>query len=89
MKLIQRGQSNCHELRFANGNSVLFSYETVVAVSVGAISTSTTNYIGVYRTAAKYSATTTRHINAWTKTTKTLPQEELEALARLAVIPLS
>ena len=87
MKLIQRGQSNCHELRFANGNSVLFSYETVVAVSVGAISTSTTSYIGVYRTAAKYSATT-RHINAWTKTTKTLPQEELEALARLASIPL-
>jgi hypothetical protein len=88
MKLIQRGQTNCHELRFANGNSVLFSYETVVAVDVGVISTSTTSYIGIYRTAAKYSATTTRHINAWTMTTKTLPQEELEALARLAALPL-
>lgn len=89
MKLIKRFGSNCHELMFGNGNSILFSYETVVAVSVGAISTSTTSYIGVYRTAAKYSATTTRHINAWTKTTKTLPQEELEALARLAALPLA
>ena len=82
-------KASCYELELDNGVSVLFSYETVVAVSVGAISTSTTNYIGVYRTAAKYSATTTRHINAWTKTTKTLPQEELEALARGAAIPLS
>jgi hypothetical protein len=88
MKLINRG-NNCHELVFSNGNSVLFSYETVVAVSVGAISTSTTNYIGVYRTTSKYSASTTRHIDAWTSTTKTLPQEEIEVLARHAAIPLA
>jgi hypothetical protein len=85
MKLISHG-TNSNELVFGNGNSVLFSYETVVAVSVGLTAGHTADYIGVYKSAAKYSKTTSRHINAWTNTTKTLPQAELENLARLAAV---
>ena len=48
--------SNQTEVIMNNGNHVLFSYETPVAVS-------TVN--GMYVTETKYSNTTTRHINKW------------------------
>lgn len=79
-------KANCHELRSANGNSVLFSYETVVAVALNQpIDTALSTYVGVYKTAEKFSKTTSAHVNAWTATTKTLPQSELEALAERAI----
>ena len=53
MKVKQIG-SNQTEIIMNNGNHVLFSYETPVAVS-------TVN--GMYVTETKYSNTTTRHIN--------------------------
>ena len=81
MKLKQIG-TNCHELMFANGNSVLFSYETAVAV---ALAQPISGFMGVYRTSEKYSKTTTSHINAWTATTKTLPHEEFLALVNAAI----
>ena len=55
MKVKQIG-SNQTEIIMNNGNHVLFSYETPVAVS-------TVN--GMYVTETKYSNTTTRHINKW------------------------
>lgn len=80
MKLVSRG-ANCHELVYPNGNSVLFSYETPVAVSfslpIGKL------VPGVYRTAGKFSKTTSKHINAWTNTTRLLDQGELESVAAI------
>jgi hypothetical protein len=88
MKLKQHS-SNCHELALARG-AVLFSYETPVAISFDYPTkvkfTSEqldieAEFYGVYRTDVKYSKTTTKHINAWTATTRTLSQEVLEDLA--------
>jgi hypothetical protein len=73
---------NCNEVNFTNGNSVLFSYKTPVAV---VINLSWGNHKpGVYKTAEKFSNTTTKHINAWTSTTRTLPQDELVKMAEAA-----
>lgn len=76
MKLRQIN-NNCHELVTKNA-SILFSYEVPVAVSfdlpIG-------DKYGVYKTAEKHSTTTTRHINKWTATQRTLPQNDIEFLA--------
>ena len=48
--------SNQTEVIMNNGNHVLFSYETPVAVST---------IDGIFVTEEKYSNTTTRHINKW------------------------
>jgi hypothetical protein len=75
MKLRQIN-SNCHELVTRKG-TVLFSYETPVAVSfdlpIG-------DKWGVYKTAG-HSTTTTRHINEWTATQRTVLQNTLYAYA--------
>jgi len=65
--------SNQTEVIMNNGNHVLFSYETPVAVS-------TVN--GMYVTETKYSNTTTRHINKWCAgiDRKMVSQTELENL---------
>jgi hypothetical protein len=75
MKLRQIN-NNCHELVTSKG-TVLFSYETPVAVSfdlpIG-------DKWGTYKTAG-HSTTTTRHINKWTATQRTVLQETLYAYA--------
>lgn len=48
--------SNMTELELANGDVVLFSYKTPVAVRSTA---------GAFKTAYKWSPTTTRHISKW------------------------
>lgn len=68
---------NCHEMEFRLG-TVLFSYETPVAV---ALKDTLGSFVGVYKTDQKFSNTTTKHIKAWTATTKVLPQNTLEKLA--------
>lgn len=87
MKLKQHS-SNCHELALARG-AVLFSYETPVAISFDyptkvTLSTDGTKFelYGVYKTAEKFSKTTSKHINQWTATTRTLSQEVLVDFAR-------
>lgn len=85
MKLIKHSD-NANEIIFNTGNTVLFSYETPVAVSLADKVTVINpdgvelHYVGVYKTNAKFSKTTSRHINEWTNTTKVLPQDELERL---------
>lgn len=74
---------HCNELTFANGNSVLFSYETPVAIC---FALPFGHYLGIYKTEAKFSRTTSKHINAWTGTTKTLPQIDLENLVNAAAV---
>jgi hypothetical protein len=76
MKLRQIN-SNCNELVTKNG-SILFSYETPVAVS---FDLPMGDKWGVYKTAEKHSTTTTRHINKWTATVRALPQNVIEAYA--------
>lgn len=84
MKLIKRGD-NCHLLHFDNGTDVLFSYETPVAVALAnSVTDGVITYTGVYKTDAKFSKTTSRHVNAWTSTTKTLCDDELAYLIKLA-----
>lgn len=61
MKLRQIS-TNCHELVTKNG-SVLFSYETPVAVS---FDIKIGDKWGVYKTNEKFSKTTSKHINGWT-----------------------
>jgi hypothetical protein len=78
MKLKSIGP-NCHELQFGRG-SVLFSYETPVAV---ALSETVAGFVGVYKTQSKFSKTTSKHINNWTGTNKTLPQNVIENLSNL------
>jgi len=68
---------NCHEIEFRLG-SVLFSYETPVAV---AIKDTVGIFVGVYKTEQKFSKTTSKHISQWTSTTKVLPQNTIEQLA--------
>ena len=48
--------SNMTELTLTNGIRVLFSYQTPVACELNN---------GYYRTAKKWSQTTTKHINKW------------------------
>ena len=54
---VQSIGSNQTEVELANGTCVLFSYSTPVAALVPGK--------GWIRTAKKWSATTTKHINAW------------------------
>ena len=65
--------SNMTQLDLADGTSVLFSYRTPVACL-------TDN--GYYRTATKWSVTTSRHINKWLDgvNATTVDQEMLDAL---------
>ena len=96
MKIIQlrKINDNCHELD-AKGVLILFSYDTVVAISLPGVVHLTDvdaegvevdrHYIGVYKTEVKYSKTTSAHINKWTATSKTLPQDVLERLALAAL----
>lgn len=49
-------KANMTELHLANGDVVLFSYETPVAART---------MEGPFKTDKHWSATTTRHINAW------------------------
>ena len=76
MKLVKHSD-NSHEL-IVNGGSILFSYETPVAVSVHC---NLEDMVGVYKTEQKFSKTTSKHINQWTDTQKTLPQEEIVRIA--------
>ena len=78
MKLKSIGP-NCHELQFERG-SVLFSYETPVAV---ALNETVKGFVGVFKTEQKFSKTTSKHINGWTGTTKTLPQTVIENISNL------
>lgn len=48
--------SNMTELELANGDVVLFSYKTPVAIRSTA---------GAFKTDCRWSSTTTRHINKW------------------------
>jgi len=76
MKLRQIN-SNCHELITRKG-TILFSYETPVAVSYDlAIG----DRWGVYRTDRDTTPTTARHISKWTATVRCIPQNEIEACA--------
>ena len=84
MKLISHG-TNCNEIVFNNGTSVLFSYQTPVAVSIGFPVVPVT-FVGVHKTSEKYSSTTSKHINAWTATTKTMSQTDLERLIDQVIV---
>jgi len=84
MKLTTRSP-NCNVIEFDNGTSVLFSYSVPVAVAIGNPLKSVGS-VGIYKSSAKYSNSTNRHINAWTATTKTLPQAELEALINTVIV---
>lgn len=69
--------SNQTEVSLADGTEVLFSYETPVAALVPGK--------GWLRTAKKWSATTTKHTNAWLRkncggTVQDVPQWELDQL---------
>lgn len=76
MKLRQI-KTNCHELVTRKG-TILFSYETPVAVSYDiAIG----EKWGCYKTSEKFGATTSKHISAWTDTLRAIPQNEIEACA--------
>ncbi|AFC21234.1 hypothetical protein GAP31_053 [Cronobacter phage vB_CsaM_GAP31] len=48
--------ANQTEITKSNGDQVFVSYSTPVAAIIGGLS---------YKTDRKYSATTTRHVNAW------------------------
>ena len=67
--------SNMTQLDLNNGYQVLFSYQTPVACL---------SDNGYYRTATKWSATTTRHINKWLDgvLAKEQPQAFFDELAR-------
>jgi hypothetical protein len=77
MKLNPLGP-NCNEVQFTRG-LVLFSYKTPVAVSLYEVIDG--HSVGVYRTTEQFSNTTSRHINRWTSTNRTLDQAEIESLA--------
>ena len=67
--------SNMTQLDLPNGYQVLFSYQTPVACL---------SDNGYYRTATKWSSTTTRHINKWLDgvLAKKQPQSFFDELAR-------
>lgn len=74
MKLQRQGSTNAIEVDKGD-RVVLFSYSTAVAVLVKGDAW--------YRTAQKYSVTTSRHINKWLDgvEAKTVPQAEIDRLA--------
>jgi hypothetical protein len=68
--------SNMTELVLNDGTKVLFSYETPVAASTPAMA---------YKTAKKWSNTTTRHINKWFMSVgaiQEMPQEYFDNLVQ-------
>ena len=67
--------SNMTQLDLSNGYQILFSYQTPVACL---------SDNGYYRTATKWSSTTTRHINKWLDgvLAKEQPQSFFDELAR-------
>ena len=67
--------SNMTQVDLNNGYQVLFSYQTPVACL---------SDNGYYRTATKWSTTTTRHINKWLDgvLAKEQPQQFFDELAR-------
>jgi hypothetical protein len=76
MKLRQIN-SNCHEL-ITNKGTILFSYETPVAVS---FDIAIGEKWGCYKSDEKFSKTTSKHINAFTDTRRAVPQNEIYAYA--------
>jgi hypothetical protein len=65
--------SNMTELELANGNTVLFSYKTPVAVRSAE---------GAFKTDCRWSLTTKRHISKWGGSEwPTKPQEFFDRLA--------
>jgi hypothetical protein len=76
---------NAVELTLSNGSQVLFSYGTPVAVSIN-FKSGPYSY-GVYKTSHEFGPTTSKHINTWTNTTRTLSQGEIEALVDLSGNP--
>ena len=74
MRLQRQGKTNAIEVDKGD-RVVLFSYSTAVAVLVKGN--------GWYRTAQKYSGTTSRHINKWLAgvEAKTVSQAEIDRLA--------
>ena len=77
--------ANAHVVTFSNRSEVLFSYGTPVAVSINF--ESGRYKFGIYKTGQAFGPTTAKHINGWTKTTRTLPQREIEQLADMAGNP--
>jgi hypothetical protein len=80
MKLKQIS-ANCHELSLPYG-SILFSYETPVAVSIERPCEKFGDLYGCYKTNVKFSKTTTKHINSWTQTERAFDQQMIEVLAQ-------
>ena len=74
MKLQRQGNTNAIEIDKGD-RVILFSYSTAVAVLM--------KNDGWYRTAQKYSVTTSRHINKWLDgiDAKVVPQAEIDRLA--------
>jgi len=77
--IVQQIGSNQTEVQLADGTCILFSYVTPVAALVPGK--------GWVRTAHKWSATTTKHINAWLRepllvagTVQSVPQWDLDQL---------
>lgn len=66
-------------ITLADGSQVFYSYSTPVAAVIGGFS---------YKTDRKYSATTTRHVNAWLgnggKNAHVKPQEFFDNLVKTA-----
>ena len=74
---VQPSGANQTEVSLADGTEILFSYGTPVAALVPGK--------GWIRTAQKWSATTSKHINAWLRancggTVQDVPQWELDQL---------
>lgn len=65
--------SNQTELSLDNGVTVLFSYQTPVAIHIPGK--------GYYRAERMYSITTTRHVNKWAHNPVPLEQWAIEAYA--------
>lgn len=65
--------SNKNEITLADGTQVLFSYATPVACWING---------EYFKTSAKWSNTTTRHINSWTHLATEKPQEYFDNLVR-------
>jgi hypothetical protein len=65
--------SNMTELSLADGTQILFSYQTPVACWVNG---------QFYKTAKKWSNTTTRHVNKWAHCAINQPQEYFDNLVK-------
>jgi hypothetical protein len=87
MKLKPIG-SNMTTLTLNDGTEILFSYETPVAGRLSAASSDNHPFphaqyrIGFFRTAKKWSSTTTRHINKYLEgcAADVVPQDQIESL---------